>query len=537
MTSLTSSSLRLLLVLLLQMVNPAQPSSAPALLPLLPAPADDAAFLGLLHRAQADLGLSQEYSCLPLLAAAPAISALASVPPPTTIDPDTCLATLRIAGPARSNASSIHSDIAKLYFDSGVAHLRGGRGQASRRAFHLSLIYAAVDYTAHGGEFIAHRSGLQWDDLIQHIFVETRAFSKHSPTVESSTTSPPPPPPPATPIHHEVHGAGKPSRKQCSTHPRTSPHDGSRRHASFHGDSQFAARRIAVVTLCAYDAADSPLASLSMHNKVEYAARHGYAFFGETSVADASRNAKWNMISLLQKYLQLPDDDAATARNKYDWVFWMDCDSFVMNPAVKLEDLLDRVLVRREGDVSSESGGSAREGPAADVLHGCGGEEEEPRVGGTDDASDGATASSAVEFVGPDLVLTEDGTMLNGGFVAVRNTRWSRHFLSTAWGDDSNMFIRHVWNEQATMQFIVHHMSPAQRHRHLRYLTQPECNAYAVEFTDSAVHEAYVAGDFIVAFSGCRTFLSAAECNTLIRRYASSSGVWGGRTWRAVQAG
>ena len=72
MTSLSSSSLRLLLVLLLQMVNPAQPSSAPALLPLLPAPADDAAFLGLLHRAQADLGLSQDYSCLPLLAAAPA---------------------------------------------------------------------------------------------------------------------------------------------------------------------------------------------------------------------------------------------------------------------------------------------------------------------------------------------------------------------------------------------------------------------------------------------------------------------------------
>ena len=503
---------------LLYLRTQAHPAST--LPPLRPLPVDDAAFLGLLHRAQADLGLSQEYSCLPVLSAAPIAAAQASASA-TVVDLDSCLATLRYAGPARSDASTIHANVAKLYFDSGIEHLRVGRGQASRRAFHLSLIYAAVDYVAHGGEFIARRAGMQWDDLIQHLLVETRAFSKHV-AVTADTES--------TPIHPSVNGAGNPSRKRCSAHGGTAPR------ASPHVDSQPAARRIAMVTLCAYDAADNPLASLSMHNKVEYAARHGYAFFGETSVADSSRNAKWNMISLIQKYLQQPDD-AATGRNKYDWVFWIDCDSFVMNPAVRLEDLLDRALGRHGEGTFSEIGGGAGEGAAEEDFHDCGGEEAEACAGETGIGSSGGATGPAGEFVGPDLVLTEDGTMLNSGFVAVRNTRWSRHFLSTVWGDDSNMFIRHVWNEQATMQFIVHHMSATQRRRHLRYLTQRECNAYAVEFTDSAAHEAYATGDFIVAFSGCRTYLSAAECNTLIRRYASSSGVWGERSWRAAQTG
>ena len=509
--------LRLLFSLLyLHTTNPVQ-APAPTPPPLRPPPADNAAFLGLL---QADLGLSQKISCLPVQTAAPTAGAPASAST-TVVDPDSCLATLRYAGPARGDASTIHANVAKLYFDSGVEHLRGGRGQASRRAFHLSLIYAAVDYAAHGSEFIARRAGMQWDDLIQHLLVKTRAFSKHTSFVTAADTE-------STPITPSVNGAGNPSKKRCSAHsgapPRTSPHF----------DAQPAARRIAMVTLCAYDAADSPLASLSMHNKVEYAARHGYAFFGETSVADSTRNAKWNMISLIQKYLQQPDD-AATGRNKYDWVFWIDCDSFVMNPAVRLEDLLDRALGRHGEGTVSEIGGGAGEGAAGGDFHDCGGEEEESRAGETGIGSSGGATGPADEFVGPDLVLTEDGTMLNTGFAAVRNTRWSRHFLSTVWGDDSNMFIRHVWNEQATMQFIVHHMSSTQRWRHLRYLTQRECNAYAVEFTDSAVHEAYATGDFIVAFSGCRTYLSAAECNALIRRYASSSGVWGERSWRAAK--
>ena len=469
-------------------------------------PDDDMAFLDRLHAAQTDLGLVQEHQCLPTLqeGAAPRTD--------PAIDPDSCLATLRNSGGAVNTSATIHSTIARMYFDRGVEHLHrsnGRGGEAARRAFHLALTYAAVDYTVYGGDFIARRTGLQWDDIIRYVFVETKSHSK------SAAAEPTPPP------GHTAAGTEEQGTRGATTRCPTENQDQDKnldqlRQSVSRSQQRVDANRVALVTLCAYDAADSPLSALSMHNKVEYATRHGYDFFGETQVANTSRRATWSKIPLLQKYLQIEDGAdvgaGGTRRNKYDWVFWIDCDSIIMNTDVRLENLLDRVLGSRddsEGSCDSVDAASSN-AQKGDLAHG--------RV-------DPATQTT------PDLILTEDGAMLNGGFFAVRNSRWSRHFLSTVWGDESNMFIPHVWNEQATMQFMVHHMSSAQRRRHLRYLAQRECNAYPVEYTDGAVHEAYVAGDFVVAFSGCRTYISATACNALIRRYSSESGVWTGRQW------
>lgn len=68
---------------------------------------------------------------------------------------------------------------------------------------------------------------------------------------------------------------------------------------------------------------------VSEPNKRAYAEKHGYPFIHETELLDPSRNASWNKIPYVLKYL--PD---------FDWVFWTDADSLVMNPDVRLEDVI-----------------------------------------------------------------------------------------------------------------------------------------------------------------------------------------------------
>lgn len=71
-------------------------------------------------------------------------------------------------------------------------------------------------------------------------------------------------------------------------------------------------------------------ASIARENKIAYAAQHGYAFQCLTSGFDASRPPSWSKIPFIKQALR-----------KYDWVFWTDADSLIMNRGVKLESLID----------------------------------------------------------------------------------------------------------------------------------------------------------------------------------------------------
>jgi galactosyl transferase GMA12/MNN10 family len=86
---------------------------------------------------------------------------------------------------------------------------------------------------------------------------------------------------------------------------------------------------IAILTL-----ATSHIASyseLSFKNKLYYAQRHGYDFYHYTSVLDPARPPAWSKILIIQKHL--PD---------YDWTFWTDADSLIMNQSIKLEHFISR---------------------------------------------------------------------------------------------------------------------------------------------------------------------------------------------------
>ncbi len=85
--------------------------------------------------------------------------------------------------------------------------------------------------------------------------------------------------------------------------------------------------KIAVLTLYTEEIAEH--GRLSAANKKAYAERHGYDFLLYRQALDTYRPPAWSKILALQAHL--PD---------YDWIFWTDADSLVMNPAKRLESII-----------------------------------------------------------------------------------------------------------------------------------------------------------------------------------------------------
>jgi hypothetical protein len=65
-------------------------------------------------------------------------------------------------------------------------------------------------------------------------------------------------------------------------------------------------------------------------NKQWYADRQRYPLIVERALIDPSRNGSWNKIPAIKKHLP-----------RFDWLLWMDIDSLVANPEVRLESLID----------------------------------------------------------------------------------------------------------------------------------------------------------------------------------------------------
>jgi hypothetical protein len=86
---------------------------------------------------------------------------------------------------------------------------------------------------------------------------------------------------------------------------------------------------IAVLTLATSDIAS--YSTLSFENKLSYVRLHGYDFYHYTSVLDPIRPPAWSKIRVIQRHLSF-----------YDWVFWTDADSLIMNQSIALQDILSR---------------------------------------------------------------------------------------------------------------------------------------------------------------------------------------------------
>lgn len=87
--------------------------------------------------------------------------------------------------------------------------------------------------------------------------------------------------------------------------------------------------KIAILTL--YTPSIRDYASLSETNKKEYAKIHGYDFLVYRKSLDNNRAPSWSKIILIKKFL-----------SKYDWVFWTDADSLIMDMNFCLEDIIKK---------------------------------------------------------------------------------------------------------------------------------------------------------------------------------------------------
>ena len=233
--------------------------------------------------------------------------------------------------------------------------------------------------------------------------------------------------------------------------------------------------KVAIVSLCQYDPLRTPLTMLSAHNKVNYAQAFGYPLFIETVAHAKDRPPAWEKVKIVQKYMEMKD--------RFDWVVWTDCDSFFMNKA------------------------------------GSDGQRYDLRFLLSDQILGGAHK---------DLVLSKDGTMLNTGFFAVRtNSDWSETLLKAVYGpttSDANemVFVRHPWWEQASMYFLFEFMNQHELSQRVHYFPQRVFNGYPKEYSNN-VHGHYENGDFVVAFSGCATYVSQEKCNELFALYSKAA--------------
>jgi hypothetical protein len=108
--------------------------------------------------------------------------------------------------------------------------------------------------------------------------------------------------------------------------------------APVRGASRFADRQSCLqtwggtVNVVVLTLATSHIASysgFSFQNKLTYAQRHRYDFYQYSSLLDPSRPPAWNKLLILQKHLR-----------DYDWAFWTDADSLIMNQSVRLERII-----------------------------------------------------------------------------------------------------------------------------------------------------------------------------------------------------
>jgi hypothetical protein len=77
-----------------------------------------------------------------------------------------------------------------------------------------------------------------------------------------------------------------------------------------------------------YDANYAEVGAISAPNKRAYAAKHGYDYLLSHELLDPARPASWNKLRLIQRYIA-----------GFDWLFWNDTDTLILNDQIKLESL------------------------------------------------------------------------------------------------------------------------------------------------------------------------------------------------------
>ena len=299
--------------------------------------------------------------------------------------------------------------------------------------------------------------------------------------------------------------------------------------------------KIGIVTICDYDANVTPLTELSKSNKERYATKHGVDlvfydsapvyrdYFSDTAEMAPKIPHAWRKIDALLASM-------AHARSDHDWLMWMDCDSFFMDDEVTLSAIVSKYSSADEFSNETMRKTSQRIALLSDWKPSAGTSLEGALSQFNKLASDLTEMESG--YNAAQLIVSEDGLMLNTGVFMIRKSVAMFHFL---WKVRALLFRNsaitvHPWWEQTAMVMLliapfVSDDSQWEKVKHnmgfppfVRLYSQKQLNAYPPLIAGMlSTHAEYTSGDFIVSFSGCKTYTSQKVCNNLLWNYYKQS--------------
>ena len=206
-------------------------------------------------------------------------------------------------------------------------------------------------------------------------------------------------------------------------------------------------QKIGIISLCDHNMEALCMASIA--NKQAYADKHGYDVILDGSIIDETRPTSWSKLLAMRKYLPY-----------YDFLFYVDADTLVLNFDIKLEDIVD---------------------------------------------------------YGYDQLLAADRNGLNCGVWLIRNTPWSLWFLDEMWAQSqlvnpSTFVLFHY--EQRAMHYLYQSMVWRKAVKQPAYMQANTIRA-RTKVVNSCVFNSYPAwlkqGDFIVHLAGIK---GIAKCFT-----------------------
>jgi galactosyl transferase GMA12/MNN10 family len=146
---------------------------------------------------------------------------------------------------------------------------------------------------------------------------------------------------------------------------------------------------------------------LTIDNKVQYANKHKYVVYDESHVVNGTRGPSWFKIIAVQRLLR---------EENCDWVFWMDADIVIMNSTIMIEDFLPYYSTT---NINQQQ-------PQYDLLLSI----DNPR--GSSSRNAGTMLSNGIANNTNNYGTGNTGSY-NAGAWLIRNSEWSREFLTTWW--------------------------------------------------------------------------------------------------------
>lgn len=259
--------------------------------------------------------------------------------------------------------------------------------------------------------------------------------------------------------------------------------------------------RIAIVTICAY-APDETVRVMCQENRALYSSLHGYDvhFFTDASEIMPDADAGMDVEDGMHKafFWKVSAVKNVMSAGAYDWVLWMDCDAFFMDPRRTIDSVIAKYAL------------NATPATRLPPHH----------------ADELGSLSELRRLSNPDipvpvsLILAVDSTGINNGVWMLRDTPWAHDFLHSWWHSDilSGPGHNHNCSDQSTMQHTLLHNRVMSLDAALdsieapiwppevRVAAQEDLQSFHQATAETAMSRAWEEGDFIKHHPGCHYY-------------------------------